>query len=243
MRHSKLIYALILIFLIVIAVWKEIELQQTISGAIDRPIYLVPTSKRIVALTFDISWGQNEVKTILALLKEYEVKATFFLSGPWVTSHPELAQDIKEAGHEIASHGHRHINYSSLPPETVQKEVRLAQEAIYKVTGVQTSYIRTPNGDYDEKTIQAIRETGHTAIHWSVDSKDWLNPGVPAIIDNVLKNAQRGSIILLHASNSAPQTPEALPAIITGLQKQGFQIGTVGQLLSAYHNRRPPLAR
>ena len=243
MSHNKTIYALILVFLIVIAVWKEMILQQTITGVINRPIYLVPTSEKMVALTFDISWGQNEVKAILALLKEYGVKATFFLSGPWVTNYPELTLEIKKQGHEIASHGHRHINYSSLPPETVQREVRLAQETIYKVTGVQTIYIRTPNGDYDEKTIQAIRETGHTAIHWSIDSKDWLTPGVPIIVDNVLKKAQRGSIILLHASNSAPQTPAALPLIITSLQKQGFQIGTVGQLLSAYHNRQAPLAR
>src|SRR5690606_16946851 len=78
-------------------------------------IYSVVTNEKALALTFDISWGDKRVEPILEVLKDKKVdKATFFLSGPWSKSHPDLVQKIVEAGYEIGSHGHRHLNYSTL---------------------------------------------------------------------------------------------------------------------------------
>lgn len=243
MKRFKTLYAIVLMVIIILGVTKQIALERAVTGSLDRPIYLVPTSEKAVALTFDISWGQERPSPILDILKDAGVQATFFLSGPWVKEHPEIALRIREDGHEIASHGHRHINYSPLSKEEIITEVTRAQEEILSVTGVKTQYIRTPNGDYDEEAIQAIRETGHTAIQWSLDSKDWLNPGVEAIINRVLGNATRGAIILFHASDSSEQTHLALPAVLDGLIKEGYQIKTVGALVSQYKNRKPPLAR
>ncbi|MBO8126983.1 MAG: polysaccharide deacetylase family sporulation protein PdaB [Firmicutes bacterium] len=223
--------------------WKRITLDKTVTGEIDRPIYLVPTSEKAVALTFDISWGERSAGPILDILKEHQVQATFFLSGPWAQKHPELVTRIVEDGHELASHGHRHINYSTLTKKEIKAEVEKAQQAIYSVSGIKTKYIRTPNGDYNAEAIRAIREAGHTAIQWSLDSKDWLNPGVKAIIDQVFSNCQRGAIILMHASDSCNQTHLALPEILKGLKEKGYAIKTVGALLESYQNRKPPLAR
>lgn len=78
-------------------------------------IYQVETDKNILALTFDISWGNEKPGPILDVLEEKGVKkATFFLSSPWAEHHPEIVTRIKEMGFEIASHGHKHINYSRL---------------------------------------------------------------------------------------------------------------------------------
>src|SRR5690606_9119361 len=114
MREAKALYALFLMVIIVTASLHQYSLDLAVNGAIDRPIYLIPTSEPAVALTFDISWGEKSPGPILDILKEKQVTATFFLSGPWVESHPELAKRIADEGHEIASHGHRHINYSPL---------------------------------------------------------------------------------------------------------------------------------
>ncbi len=243
MREAKALYALFLMVIIITASIHQYTLDLAVSGGIDRPIYLIPTSEPAVALTFDISWGEKSPGPILDILKEQRVTATFFLSGPWVESHPDLVKRIAEDGHEIASHGHRHINYSPLSREEIIAEVNASKEAIKRVTGLEIEFIRTPNGDYDAEAIRAIREAGLTAIHWSVDSKDWLNPGANQIVNNVLSEARRGSIILMHASDSCQQTAQALPGVIEGLHQKGLAIKTVGELYALYRDRKPPLAR
>jgi len=88
-----------------------------------RPIRSVPEAEGKVALTFDLSWGEVVPPKVLAVLEEYEVKCTFFLSGPWAASHPELVADIVAAGHEVGSHGYRHVNLSSLNEDGIDGRV------------------------------------------------------------------------------------------------------------------------
>lgn len=194
-------------------------------------VYRVRTEEKLVALTFDISWGTETPPKVLGLLKKENVKCTFFLSGPWVKKYPELARRISEDGHEIASHGHRHINLSPLPPGEIRTEISRAHETIEEVTGKTPKLIRTPNGDYNAKVLKVAKDMGYTVIQWDVDSLDWKNPGVNTIIARVLKNVRPGSIVLLHASDTCQQTHLALPAIIQGLKEKGYRMVTVSELL------------
>ncbi|SHG47345.1 polysaccharide deacetylase family sporulation protein PdaB [Thermosyntropha lipolytica DSM 11003] len=196
-----------------------------------KPIYEIRTDKKILALTFDISWGNQTPIPVLDILKENNIKCTFFLSGPWVKQYPDIANRIKEDGHEIASHGYRHINLSQLSKSEIKEEIEKAHKAIKEVTGVDARLIRTPNGDYKNHVIEAIHECGYEAIQWGTDSLDWMNPGVNTIIERVTKKAHPGDIILMHASDSCKQTTEALPVIIKELKKQGYQFVTVSELL------------
>lgn len=196
-----------------------------------KPIYEIRTDKKIVALTFDISWGNQTPMPVLEVLKEHEVTATFFLSGPWVKQYPEIAKQIHADGHEIGSHGYRHINYSNLSKSEVKEEVMKAHENIKEVIGVEANLIRTPNGDYSNHVIDAIHECNYEAIQWGTDSLDWMNPGVDTIIERVTKRAHPGDIILMHASDTCKQTVEALPAIIEDLKKKGYKFVTVSDLL------------
>ncbi|MEW6171935.1 MAG: polysaccharide deacetylase family sporulation protein PdaB [Bacillota bacterium] len=194
-------------------------------------IYRVKTDKKVAALTFDISWGTKTPGPVLDILKKENLKCTFFLSGPWVIKHPEIAKRIAADGHEIASHGERHINLSELPPDEIKNEINLAHQNILAVTGKEARLIRTPNGDYDAKVLKAASEVGYTVIQWDADSLDWKNPGVDTIIGRVTKLVRPGSIVLLHASDSCQQTDQALPVIITELRKQGYKLVTVSELL------------
>lgn len=196
-----------------------------------KPIYEVPTNKKIVALTFDISWGNETPMPVIEILKKEGVKSTFFLSGPWVKQYPEVPQRIKQDGHEIGSHGNRHINLSTLSRAEIQKEIMTAHESIKEVTAVEANLIRTPNGDYNDEVIKAAEECGYRVIQWSVDSLDWMNPGVNTIINRVSKKVHPGAIILMHASDTCKQTTEALPQVIKELRKQGYEFVTVSELL------------
>lgn len=195
------------------------------------PVYQVATTDKVAALTFDISWGTKTPAPVVEILKEKKVRSTFFLSGPWVMNHSELARLIKDGGHELASHGHKHINYSQLSEEGIAEQLRLAHQSIKEVLGAEPNLIRTPNGDYDDRVVRVIRAGGYEVIQWSVDSLDWMNPGVDRIINRVLSLVHPGAIILMHASDSCQQTTTALPAVIDGLRAKGYRLVTVSELL------------
>jgi len=196
-----------------------------------KPVYEVSTTRKVVALTFDISWGNNTPLPVIDILKNNSVKSTFFLSGPWVKQYPDIPKRIREDGHEIGSHGYRHINLSNLSKPEIKDELMKAHNNIKEVTGVDANLIRTPNGDYNDQVIEAIHESNYEVIQWSTDSLDWMNPGVNNIIDRVSKKVHPGDIILMHASDTCKQTTEALPVIIKNLKDQGYEFVTVSELL------------
>jgi len=196
-----------------------------------KPIYQIETDKKVVALTFDISWGDKTPMPVIEILKQNHIKSTFFLSGPWVKQYPEVPQRIKSDGHEIASHGYRHINLSNLSKNEIKEEIMKAHNNIKEVTQTEANLIRTPNGDYNDQVIEAAHECKYEVIQWSVDSLDWMNPGVATITERVSKKAHPGAIILMHASDTCKQTVEALPLVIKELKSQGYEFVTVSELM------------
>lgn len=201
-----------------------------------KPIYGVETDKKIVALTFDISWGTNTPMPVIDILKNNDIKCTFFLSGPWVKQYPDIPKRIQADGHEIGSHGYRHINLSNLSKNEIKDEIQKAHDNIKEVTGVDANLIRTPNGDFNDIVIEAIHEVNYEAIQWETDSLDWMNPGVNNIVERVTKKVHPGDIILMHASDTCKQTTEALPIVINNLKNQGYEFVTVSELLNLTSN-------
>jgi len=196
-------------------------------------VYSVPTDEKIVALTFDISWGDKRAEPIIEILKEKGVKeATFFLSSPWVQSHPDIVKKIMDAGFEIGSHGHKHDFYTKLSDDEIRSQIRTAESIIASVTGKRPRLIRMPNGDFDKRVLRIVNELGYTVIQWDTDSLDWMNIGTDKIIRRVVSRAHPGDIILMHASDSSKQTHEALPVIIDQLRDKGYSFVSVSRLLS-----------
>lgn len=196
-------------------------------------IYSVPTEKKVVALTFDISWGDKRTEPILNVLKEKNVtQATFFLSSPWSQSHPEIVKKIQQAGFEIGSHGHKHDNYSKLSDEEIRKQITTAHNILSEMVGKQPNLIRLPNGDFDKRVLRIAEELQYKVIQWDTDSLDWMNIGTDKIINRVVSRAHPGDIILFHASDSVKQTHEALPVVIDQLRAKGYEFVTVSELIA-----------
>lgn len=199
-----------------------------------RPVYSVKTDEKVVALTFDISWGEKMAPKVLDILRERGIRATFFLSGPWARNHEELVKRIVADGHEIASHGQRHDNFSSMGADGVAQNIRAAHVILVEMTGTQPRLLRPPNGDFNRTSLAATRGAGYQTIMWSVDSLDWKNPGVEVIRRRVVELAHPGAIVLMHASDSCKLTDRALPGILDGLKSKGFATATVGELLARH---------
>ena len=193
------------------------------------PIYSVDREDKVVALSFDAAWGNEDTQTLIDILDERGVHATFFVVGDWVDRYPDSVRAIAEAGNEVMSHSLHHAHFSKLSSEEIKNDLLGNNEKIRAVTGVSPVLFRCPYGEYDDHVIQAVRDVGMTAIQWDVDSLDWKGISAQEIRDRVLKNVRPGSIVLFH--NAAEHTPEALPDILDSLLKDGYTIVPVSELL------------
>ncbi|KAA9011000.1 polysaccharide deacetylase family sporulation protein PdaB [Niallia endozanthoxylica] len=183
-----------------------------------------------IALTFNIGWGDEKAEPILDALKKYNVKsATFFLSGSWAERHPDLVNRMVKEGYEIGMLGYEYKDYTELEEEKVRQDIANAQTAFKKLNVNNIQLLRSPTGHFDAKTLKIAGRYGYTVVHWSIDSKDWTNPGVQVIAENVAK-AKKGDIILLHASDSAKQTEKALPYILDSLKD--YKLVTVSEMIA-----------
>lgn len=195
------------------------------------------TDQKVVALTFDHSWGNKFTPSILDTLQKNNTKVTFFIMGPWAQKYPEVAKRMVADGHEIASHGYRHENYGDMSADWVRQDIQKAHGQIKEVTGVDPTLLRPPNGHYSQQSLKVTDELGYKTIIWNVDSLDWKNPGRDVIINRVMKRIKPGAIILLHASDTPVQTADALPLLLERINAEGYQIVTVSELLNNYAER------
>ena len=185
-----------------------------------------------VALTFNIGWGDEKAETILNELKENNVKdATFFISGSWAERHPHLVEKMQEQKYEIGLLGYNYVDYAHAENSEITKDIIKGQEAFRKLGLKDVKYLRSPTGHFDKRLLDISERYGYTIVHWSVDSKDWTNPGVNKIINNI-KQVKDGDILLFHASDSAQQTAAAIPDILQIISDRNLKMVTVSELLS-----------
>lgn len=187
--------------------------------------------KKGVALTFNISWGDTQAEIIIDQLIKNEVKTTtFFLSGSWAERHPDLVKKISEAGFEIGLLGYNYVDYEELEDRSIRRDIRQAEEVFKKLNIKHEKILRPPTGHFDRRLLDIAESMGYTVIHWSINTDDWKNPGIEEIINNV-SPVKNGDIILLHASDSALQTPVALPEILKIIHNKNLQLVTVSEML------------
>ncbi len=194
------------------------------------PLRRVVTTRNQIALTFDISWGTVMPPKVADLLKQYDVQSTIFVSGPWAGKNPDFVSRLSADDHELASHGYLHKNMSAYTEAQIEEAITKTHAVIKDTCGQEARFIRPPNGDYDDLVITTAARLGYTVVIWSLDSLDWLNPGVEKIVSRVLTRAQAGDVILMHASDTCKQTDLALPRVIEGLREKGFELVTLGVL-------------
>ena len=193
------------------------------------PIYCVDTEEKVISLTFDAAWNVDDFDTILEILDKYDIKATFFVTGEWVSKYPEAVKKLYEAGHDIGNHGDNHKHMSTLSKEENISEMQGCHDKVKTLTGYDMKLFRAPYGDYDGDLIKQAREFGYETIQWDVDSLDWKDLSAAEITRRVLDGAKNGSIVLFH--NAALHTPEALPGIIESLQSQGYELVGVADMI------------
>ena len=185
-----------------------------------------------VALTFNIGWGDEKAPIILDELKKNDIKnVTFFLSGSWAERHPHIVEKIVDEGYEFGMLGYNYVDYSQAESNEIIKDILKGQEVFRKLGLKNTKYLRAPTGHFDKRLLEISQRFDYTVVHWSVDSKDWTNPGVARIVENI-ERVEKGDILLFHASDSAKQTADALPTILKTIKNKNLKMITVSEMIS-----------
>jgi peptidoglycan/xylan/chitin deacetylase (PgdA/CDA1 family) len=181
-----------------------------------------------VALTFNVYMGEKDVSSIVRILSDYGVTATFFLGGIWVKKHPETAQFLVQNGLCIGSHGYSHLDHSALDYAANIAELNRAQAVIREVTGISVDLFAPPSGAYGTDALKAAEDLGYRVIMWSKDTIDWRDQDAALILSRATADVHSGDIILMHPTAA---TVEALPAVIESYLAKGLRLVSIYQML------------
>jgi peptidoglycan-N-acetylglucosamine deacetylase len=200
----------------------------------------LPTSQRVVALTFDAGANADAVEPILATLATEDVPATFFLTGAWVERYPDQAARIG-ARYPVGNHSYDHPRFTALSDASIRDQLARTELLIRDAAGRDARPLfRFPYGDRDSRTIGTVNAAGYGSIRWTVDTLGWQGTSggmsADAVVARVLDTAQPGQIVLMHVG-SHPQDrstldADALPQIIGRLRAQGYDFVTVTDALA-----------
>lgn len=191
------------------------------------------SDKKVVALTFDDGPTPTITPQVLAILKQNNIKATFFLIGQNLKRFPKITQQIVTDGHALGNHTWHH--WRKLMMEfTASQEIEDTAAVMYQVTGVQTSLFRPPNGFLNNGLVDYALKRKDAVVLWSVDSGDWRgsHASVDGLVKQVVEGVKSGGIILMHdGGGDRTRTVQALPKIIEQLTARGYKFVTVPDLL------------
>lgn len=229
--HKGAVSAVSLALLLALIFWATNSPAVVGVSASDRelPVYCVQREDKVVALSFDAAWGNEDTQTLIDILGKYKINATFFVVGQWVDKYPESVKALCDSGNEIMSHSDDHAHFAQLSADQISANINASNDKIENLTGVRPTLFRCPYGEYNDTVIKTVNGMGMIPVQWDVDSLDWKELSADDICSRVLNNVKPGSIVLFH--NAAKNTPEALPAIIESLIADGYTIVPVSQIL------------
>lgn len=184
-----------------------------------------------VALTcnVDLGWETEYLQSILYVLKKEDVKITFNVTGRWAEKNSEMLLKIKEGGHEIGNHGHRHLDYAKLSYEENLEQIKTSKKIIEDIIKEETKFFQAPAGSFGEGTIKAAKELGYISIKWDIDTIDWNNRKEPDVIIQRVskKDIKDGSIVLMHPTYA---TTQCLDDIIHIIKDRGLKSGMLSDI-------------
>ena len=208
---------------------KAVELINPVSlgnKAYNKGVAAAKGQAKRVALTFDDGPNTKVTPQILEILKKYEAKATFFMVGRNVSKNQAIVKQMYEEGHEIGNHTWNHPKLTNLSNASVKQEVDNTSNAIYKAIGQNPTVFRPPYGATSNQVRSVL---SIPTILWSIDTLDWKHRNADKILSYVKASAKDGSIILMHDIHQS--TANGLENVILYLQKQGYELVTVSEIL------------
>ena len=228
LSKRKLLMLLLLIFVLLMFILSLKKISINTLNIYD-PVYKGKNDQQEVALACNVVWGNEYIPELLKILKDNNVKITFFAGGDWAYKYPDLLTDIYQDGHELGNHGYLHKMQTKLSKEDNQKEILRTEEVIKSITGVKTTLFAPPYGDVNDLVVYSAEELNYKVIMWSIDTIDWNTKDYNTILQRIDKKHHNGAIVLMHPTKV---TVQALPKMIESLKSYGYKITTVSDVIN-----------
>ncbi len=191
----------------------------------------VNITQPVLAMTFDDGPSPALTPKLLDILKERNIKATFFVVGRNAKAYPDIIRRMVAEGHEIGNHTWTHPSLTSRSDDQIRSELQQSEDALVAAANYRPHLIRPPYGAINARIKQLMfSEFGYSTIMWSVDPQDWRRPGVGVVTSRLVNGAHPGAIMLAHDIHAATIT--AMPGVFDQLLAKGYQFVTVSQLLN-----------
>ncbi len=190
-----------------------------------------------VALTFDVcqdpEYPAAYDAAIVDVLTRYNVRATFFMGGDWMKTHPDETKLLAaNPNFELGDHSWSHPDFTKSTADQMDQEIEQTESMLFDLTGRHSHLFRPPYGTYNDEVLQVVAQHQMYTIEYDAVSGD-PDPSFDAatIVSEVKRTVRNGSIVIMHANGRGWHTAEALPSIIEYLQARGFTLVTVSQLI------------
>ena len=193
-------------------------------------IYMGNKEKKIVYLTFDLGYEAGYTSKILEILKNNNVKATFFITAHYVNTQPDLVKQMIDEGHIVGNHTVNHKSMPSCSLETINKEVMNLHSAISEKFGYEMKFIRPPKGEYSERTVAYTNTLGYKTVMWSFAYDDWdeNKQGREEYgRKKILENVHNGEIMLLHATSK--DNANILDDVVKQIKHMGYEFKNIDE--------------
>lgn len=210
--------------------WK-IEIMQEAKDHPDTVFLNGNTREKQVALTFDDGPDPVITPKILGILKNYNVHANFFFIGQNAQQYPAVVKRAFDEGNLVLNHSYDHPVFYHQSREFINSELTKTDNILKGIIGKVPALVRPPYGIVTENVLSEANSRGYKLIIWSIDTFDWSQKDKSHISSNILNNVRPGEIILMHSNGDKQATADALPDIIEGLEKMGYNIVTLDSLL------------
>ena len=185
-------------------------------------------NKKLIALTFDDGPTPDVTNRILDSLEKYNARATFFVVGRQLEYDGKVVNRAVKAGCEIGNHTWEHKQFYKYSTKQMKTTLQKTRKIVKGKTGADVILVRPTYGQVNGKTRKKVK---YPMIYWNVDTEDWRNRNASKILNKVKGKVKDGDIILMHDLYGA--TADAVKKIIPYLQKQGFELVTVSELMKA----------
>lgn len=203
--------------------------QQVIEGT--NSYYVGNNEDKTLYLTFDAGYDNGNLSKILDVLKEKDIKATFFVTGDFVVRETELLKRIVCEGHIVGNHTYHHKNITKLDKSRIENELNLLNDKYKEIIGTDIpKYFRPPEGEFDKRSLTDVKELGYTTYFWSIAYDDWNTKnqkGVDYAYDKIMSNLHNGAIILLHTVSR--DNANVLRKVIDDSRALGYQFKNLDQ--------------
>lgn len=190
--------------------------------------HYLPCSGTSIALTIDDGPDPQWTPQVLALLAQYNIPATFCMIGRSAKAHPDLVAAVADAGHQVANHTFNHPTpLGRLSPARIHDEINQTSDVIAAAAKGRPHWFRAPGGEWSAQVLAECAAAGMRPLDWSVDPRDWSQPGVQHIVEVILTKTTPGAIILEHDGDggghaSRQQTVDALRIALPRLIDAGY---------------------